>query len=199
MAFPYFVPGVINTDPITAIPIGNYYSSPAYISSEIEISIYKDKDRLPTTGYYYPTSMFYAVDPLVYSYPVYSNVSYQDVNSDKELHKKVSKRYFSELYNRYIPESYPKILNFVRLTAKDIELVKSANEAKSNSTKEEDFGEKINYLADYIFTKKDVYNSLWNYVEKRNIKWWDLKYYEDDIENLLVKAVEDKIREMILD
>jgi hypothetical protein len=211
MAFPYFVPGVINTDPITAIPFGNYYSSPAYVTSEIEISVYKDKDRLPTkterlqvstlptTGYYYPTSMFYAVDPLVYSYPVYSNVSYQDVNSDKELHKKVSKRYFSELYNRYIPESFPKILNFVRLTAKDIELVKSANEAKNNSTKDEEFGEKINYLADYIFTKKDVYNSLWNYVEKRNIKWWDLKYYEDDIENLLVKAVEDKIREMILE
>lgn len=208
MSFPYFVPGVINTNPITALPLGNFVSSP-YVTSEIEISVYKDKlptktervsvSSLPLTNYYYPTSLYYTSEPLTYSYPMYTNISYQDINSDKELHKKVSKRYFSELYNRYIPESYPKILNYVKLSAKDIELVKSANEAKNTSTKEDEYGEKINYLADYIFTKKDVYNTLWNYVEKRNVKWWDLRYYEDDIENLLVKAVEEKIKDMILE
>ena len=200
MAFPYFVPGVINTDPVTAFPFGSYYSSPSYIS-DVEVSVYKGSDkvplktekvsisRLPEINYYYPTSLYYTPDLITYQSPMYTTVSYQDINADKDLHKKMTKYFYSELYNRYIPQSYSRLLNYVKLTDKDIELVKSVSESKNVSTKDDEYGEKINYLADYIFSKKDIYNILWNYVEKRRINWWDLKYYSDDIENVLIKAL----------
>lgn len=207
MSIPYFVSTHINTNPVTAIPIGSFVTSVTPTISEISVSVTRDDlpvrtekvsvTGLPTTNYYLPTSLYYVADPITYSYPVYKNVSYLDVNSDKELHKKVTRHFFSRLYNRYIPDSEARLLNFVKLTAKDIELVKSLNEAKNITTKEDEYGEKLNYLADYIFTKKDVYNVLWHFSEKTNVKWWDLKNFEDQIEELLVKAVEEKIKDMI--
>jgi len=207
MSYPFFVPSVINTNPITTVPFGTFVSSP--YTSEISISVTKEDlptktervtvTTLPINNYYYPTNLYYGADPYTYSYPMYTNISYLDVNSDKELHKKACKLFFSELYNKYIPETYPRLLNYVKLSNKDIELVKSVGEAKNISTKSDEYGEKINYLAEYIFTKKDVYNILWDYVERRNVKWWDLKYYADDVENLLVKSLEEKIKDMILD
>lgn len=208
MSFPYFVPSVINTNPVTAIPIGSYVTSPVYTS---EISVTVTGDRLPTksekvevtslpvTNYYLPTNLYYVNDPISYSYPIYKNISYLDVNADTELHKKMTKYFYSKLYNEYVPDDHSDLLDYVKLTAKDIELVKSLGEAKNNRTKEEDFGEKINYLADYIFTKKDIYSVLWDYVERKGVKWWDLKYYSDDIENKLVKGLEEKIKDMILE
>ena len=56
-----------------------------------------------------------------------------------------------ELYNRYLPEDYPKILDYVRLTEKNVELVKSINEAKNIKTKEDDFAEKIKLGFNYKF------------------------------------------------
>jgi len=205
--FPYYVPSTINTNPLTMVPIGSYVNTPIY-SSEISITVNDEKpvrtellqiSSLPSTNYYLPTSLYYVNDPITYSYPIYKNISYLDVNSDKELHKKVTKSFFSQLYNQYVPENNSEILDYVKLSAKDIELVKSANEAKNNKTKEEDFSEKINYLADYIFTKKDIYSVLWDYCQKRNLKWWDLKYYADDLENILIRELKDKIKDMILE
>lgn len=207
MSFPFFVPSVINTNPVTAIPIGTYITSPLY-TSDISISVERDYPHktenllvtsLPTSNYYLPTNLFYPSDSLTYSYPMYKNISYLDVNADKELHKKVTKNFFSQLYNKYVPEDNLQLLDYVKITAKDIELVKSLNEAKNNKTKEDDIGEKINYLADYIFTKKDIYSVLWDYGEKRNIKWWDLKHYSNDIENILIRELEAKIKDMILE
>jgi len=207
MSFPFFVPSVINTNPVTAIPIGSYITSPVY-SSEFSVSVqtdYPNKSEnvlvtsLPTTNYYLPTSFFYPSDTLTYPYPMYKNISYLDINADKELHKKVTKYFFSQLYNIYVPEDNSELLDYVKISAKDIELVKSLNEAKNNKTKEDDVGEKINYLADYIFTKKDIYSVLWDYAEKRNIKWWDLKHYGNDIENILIRELQAKIKDMILE
>ena len=206
MSYPFFVPGIINTDPVTMIPVGTYVSPTSIVTSEISVSVSSDRplrtetfkvSSLPTTNYYLPTSLYYAADPITYNYPVYRSVSYLDVNADKDLHKKMTKYFFSQLYNRYIPENHPRLLNFVKMTAKDIELVKSMNEAKSITTREHEFGEKINYLADYVYTKKDIFEALLDYTERKNIKWWDLKYYSDDIEDILIKDIENTIKDKI--
>jgi hypothetical protein len=206
--YPYVVPGVINTDPVTLIP-NSLFVNPNVLTSDVSVTVFQNNNQiktdrlqvssLPITNYYLPTSLYYNFDQITYNYPVYQNVSYIDVNSDFDLHKKVSKYFFSELYNRYLPEDYPKILDYVRLTEKNVELVKSINEAKNIKTKEDDFAEKIKYLADYIYTKKDVYKLLYNYVEKKNVKWWDLKYYSEDIEQVLIDDLEVVIKDAILE
>ena len=208
----YFVPGIIDTSPLTVSPIypyGRYGSYPlSPYTTEVSVSVSGDGyptrtervlvPSLPNYNYYSPTSLYYA-DPLIYSYPTYQNVSYLDINADKDLHKKMTKYFFSKLYNEFVPESYSRLLNFVKLSEKDIQLVKSASDAKNNVTKEADFGEKINYLSDYIFTKKDVYAELYDYVERKRVNWWDLKYYSNDIELYLVKQLERRINDIILE
>jgi len=175
--------------------------------SDVSISISADLplrserlsvSSLPFVNYYLPSNIYYSDDPIMYS-SVYRNVSYLDINSDKELQKKSTRFYYSQLYNRYIPESNSEILDFVKLGSKDISLVKSMKEAKNNRTDEEDYGEKINYLADYVFSKTDVFSTLYDFVSRRRINWWDLKYYSDQLETILVNKVKAKIRDMLME
>jgi hypothetical protein len=181
-----------------------YYS----YSPEITLSVETDKHRkykiesVPVTSSYYlpnsiyDTSYFY---PTNYSYPVYQNISYLDVNQDKDLHKKVTKHFFSQLYNRWIPELYPNLLNYLKVSNNEVHLVKSIADAKNNTTKESDFSEKINYIADFILTKKDLFELLSVYSDRKNIKWWNLRQYSEDVELYVIKRLEQKLKEMVLE
>ena len=186
--------------------------SPSYTiyssSPEITVSIDTDRNKnykiesVPVTSSYflpsslYDTSYFY---PTTYSYPIYQNISYLDVNVDKDLHKKVSSHFFSQLYNRWIPELYPNLLNYLKVSNNEVHLVKSISDAKNNTTKESDFGLKINYIADYIITKRDLYELLTVYSERKNIKWWNLRQYSEDVELYIIKKLEHKLKEMVLE
>ena len=90
-----------------------YYS----YSPEITVSVETDKHRkykiesVPVTSSYYlpnsiyDTSYFY---PTNYSYPVYQNISYLDVNQDKDLHKKLQNIFILN----YIIDGY---LNYIQI------------------------------------------------------------------------------------
>jgi len=154
---------------------------------------------LPQTNYYLPTSLAYYNEPLVYSGPIYNNITYLDINADKELQKSTTKYFFSRLYNDYVPESSPEILDYVKLNARDVELVKSVKQAKQNSTKNADFREKITYLAENIFTKNDIFNVLVTFVNKNSVNWWNLEDMSEDVCRILVKRLEEKIKSMLKD
>ena len=150
-------------------------------------------------SYYVPNTLLYADTPYYYTYPTYKNISYLDVNADKDLQKKVVKKFYSALYNNWVPDLHPKLLNYVKLTKDEAKLVKSEGDAKSNSTKEDEYGDKINYLADYIFTKTDIYEELYNYIEKRGLNWWELSSRSDELELLLIKKLEQKIKDIMME
>jgi hypothetical protein len=207
----YFVPGIIDTSPLTVSPIypyGRYGSYPlSPYTTEVSVSVSADGyptktervlvPSLPNYNYYSPSSLYYA-DPLIYSYPTYQTVSYLDINADKDLHKKVTKNFYSKLYNKWIPEIYPNLLNYLKISGNDVSLVKSLNEAKNNTTKDGDFGKKINYLATEILTKVDLYELLLAYSNNKGVKWWNMRQYCEDIELYIIKKLEQKLRELIL-
>jgi len=198
----------LSTLPILPISVisdySDVYSSPY---SELSISISKNNlpvrnetvlvSSLPRTNYYLPTDLVYYNDPIIYSTPYYTNVSYLDINGDKDLQKKMTRYFFSQLYNEYVPESHPEILDYVKLNSRDIELVKSVKQAESNTTKKSDYGEKITYLAENIFNKNDIHKVLSNYCNNNNVNWWDLKRVSNNIERILIKRLEDKIKDML--
>lgn len=192
---------------VSSPPYSSYIASPTFVSSDVVVSVETrpvkteviEVASLPVTNYYLPTSLYYSSDPYYYPRPVFNNISYLDVNSDKDLQKKVTGKFFSRLYNKWVPELYARLLDYVKLYEKDVSLVKSANEVKNNKTKEDEFEEKINYLADYIMTKKDVFNELYYYAEQKGINWWNLNSYADDIELYLIKKLEQRLKDMILE
>ena len=155
-------------------------------------------NSLISPSYYVPNTLMY-VDTPYYYYPTYQSISYLDVNADKDLQKKVVKKFYSALYNNWVPDLHSRLLNYVKLTKDEAKLVKSEGEAKSNSTKEDEYGDKINYFADYIFTKTDIYEELYNYIEKRGLNWWDLSSRSDELELLLIKKLEQKIKDIMME
>jgi hypothetical protein len=184
-------------------------SSSLYYSPDVYVSIDNDRNRntqykiesVPVTSSYvlpngvFNTSYFY---PSINTYPMYQNISYLDINQDKDLHKKVTKNFYSKLYNKWIPEIYPNLLNYLKTSGNEVSLVKSINEAKNNTTKDVDFGKKINYLASEILTKVDLYELLLAYSDKKGVKWWDMSKFCEDIELYLIKKLEQKLRDLIL-
>jgi hypothetical protein len=182
----------------------SWWSSP---SSEVVVSITTDDyptrsetvlvSSLPSTNYYLPTNLVYYDDPIIYAGPVYNNVSYLDINGDKELQRKTTRYFYSQLYNVYVPESNSDILDFVKLNPRDVELVKSAKQANQNSTKKSEFAEKIKYLSENIFTKDDICDELCAYITANGINWWDLKKVSNNVERLLVKKLKERINEML--
>ena len=184
--------------------VPGWWSSPY---SEISVSVTRDNlpiktenilvSSLPRNNYYSPTNLIYYNDPMVYGNSIYSSVSYLDLNGDKELQKKMTRFFYSQLYNEYIPESNSHLLDYVKLNANDVELVKSVKQSKQNSTKKSDFSEKIRYLAENIFTKNDIFNCLASYCNRNNVNWWDLKNVSNDVERLLVRKLETKIKSML--
>jgi hypothetical protein len=205
----FFVPGVISTSPLITYPLG--YLNPIVTSPYSEISVSVTADSLPTRtetfkvqslpvfNYYAPNTLMYVGDPVYYSYPVYKNVSYLDVNADKDLQKKVVRYFYAQLYNKWVPELHHKLLDYVKISNKDITLVKSLNEAKNNNTKDDDYYEKINYLADYVFTKTDIHKELSEYANKRGLNWWNLRNNSDELELMLVKKLEEKLKDMVME
>ena len=183
------------------------YSSP-YYSPDIIVNIDTDRNRkykvetVPvTSSYILPnnvlnTSYFY---PQPNYFPVYQNISYLDVNADKDLQKKVSKHFYSTLYNKWVPELYPNLLNYLKISNNDVHLVKSIEEAKNNKTTDSEFSAKINYLADFILTKRDLHEILNVYCDRKNLKWWNLRKYSEDIELYVIKRLEQKLRDMVLE
>ena len=188
-------------------------SSPYSYSPDVIVSIdneryrnrnYKIESVPVTSSYFLPdnsyntlnTSYFY---PTNYSYPVFQNISYLDINADKDLHKKVTKHFYSQLYNKWVPELYPNLLNYLKISGSEVHLIKSLSDAKSNTTKDSEYGAKINYLADFILTKKDIYEILSVYSDRKNIKWWNMRQNSDDVEIYVIKRLEQKLKEMVLE
>ena len=181
------------------------YSSP-YYSPDIVVNIDTDRkykvESIPlTSSYYLPnnvldTTYFY---PQTNYFPVYQNISYLDVNADKDLQKKVSKHFYSTLYNKWVPEIYPNLLNYLKISNNDVHLVKSIEEAKNNKTTDSEYSAKINYLADFILTKRDLFEILDVYASRKNLKWWNLRKYSEDIELYVIKRLEQKLRDMVLE
>lgn len=205
-----FVPGSVRTTPLVGYPVAlPSLSSVSSSVSEVSVSITTDGmatktenikvPSLPVFNYYSPNTLLYVGEPVYYSFPVYKNISYLDVNADRDLQKKVVRHFFSQLYNKWVPNLYPRLLNYIKISNRDVHLVKSENEAKNNTTKEEDFHEKINYLADYVYTKTDIFSELSTYVDKKGLNWWNLRDHNDDIELLLVKKLEEKLKDMVME
>jgi hypothetical protein len=143
-------------------------------------------------------------------YPVYTPVNisnlpplisstyeYQDINSDSTLHQKVMKQVYTNFYNFIIPNQFPYLLNYIKNTNNGFSIVKTSKEYKKNKTRENEYENKLQYIARNVYTKSDMYKDIKTYLDVYDVKWYDIEEKKRDIYDMLVSKLKHKLNDSL--
>ena len=126
-----------------------------------------------------------------------SRYEYQDINEDSELHQKVMKKIYTNLYNFIIPNQYPYLLNYIKKNKDSFTMVKSMMEYKRNKTRESDYENKLQYIARNVYTKVMMYNDVKQYLDSYDLKWYDIEDSKKDVYSMLITKLKNKLEELV--
>lgn len=134
-----------------------------------------------------------------YNFPpiLASRYEYQDVNEDSDLHQKVMKKIYTNIYNFIIPNQYPYILNYVKKSRDEYNMVKSMKEYKSNKTKENEYENKLQYIARNVYSKSMMYNDVKQYLDTYDIKWFNIEDSKKEIYDMIIKKIKKKLEDLV--
>jgi hypothetical protein len=128
---------------------------------------------------------------------IYSSYEYQDISTDNELQQKVMKKIYTNFYNFIIPNQYPYLLNYIKKNKDSYSMVKSIKEYKSNKTKENEYENKLQYIARNVYTKSSMYKDVDSYLDTYDIKWYDIENSKKEVYELLVTKLKKKLDDLV--
>jgi hypothetical protein len=177
---------LINAPPFTRnVPLVVSSSGPAFVSVP---QITQKKNFVP----------FITTDPLNPFGAVLG--SYQNLDDDKDIHKKVTSHIYNKLVKKWFYDSLLPLLAFVKSDNGRYELIKSMNEYNPQSVKSESVSNierKIEYMQDKIITHKDLRHFLKKFVKNHDYHWYTLYTAEDKIKDELHKHLKKLLESAI--
>jgi hypothetical protein len=126
--------------------------------------------------------------------------SYQNLDDDKEIHKKVTSYIYNKLVKKWFYDSLLPLLAFVKSDNGKYTLIKSMNEYNPQSVKGESVSNierKIEYMKDKVITHKDLRHFLKKFVKHRDYHWYTLYTVEDKIKDELHKHLKKLLESAI--
>jgi hypothetical protein len=126
--------------------------------------------------------------------------SYQSLDDDKDIHKKVTSHIYNKLVKKWFYDSLLPLLAFVKSDNGRYELIKSMSEYNPQSVKGESVSNierKIEYMQDKIITHKDLRHFLKKFVKHHDYHWYTLYTAEDKIKDELHKYLKKLLESAI--
>lgn len=126
--------------------------------------------------------------------------SYQNLDDDKDIHKKVTSHIYNKLVKKWFYDSLLPLLAFVKSDNGKYQLIKSMNEYNPQSVKDESVSNierKIEYMQDKIITHKDLRHFLKKFVKHHNYHWYTLYTADDKIKDELHKHLKKLLESAI--
>jgi hypothetical protein len=136
----------------------------------------------PNPDVYYPQSSI-------------SYITYQDINTDHDLRKRMTEYYIDKIIN-YLKYEFKKLFKYLIISDSTVRLVKNMNEYEKNISKYDIYKEK--YLLDYFITREKIKYYLKKYVKKNNVNWYDLKNYKSQVINYLYTKIKKDIKRNLI-
>ncbi len=122
---------------------------------------------------------------------------YQDINQDPELHQKVMKKIYTNFYNFIIPSQFPYLLNYIKKSKDGYSMVKTVKEYKKNKTKENEYENKLQYLARNVYSKLDMYKDINQYLDTYDIKWYEIEDKKKEIYQLITNKLKNRLENLL--
>jgi hypothetical protein len=121
--------------------------------------------------------------------------SYQSVNNDPELRKKMTKYFFQKLQDDWLYASFGDVAKYLTVVDNKVTFSKSLSEMGKNG---EMTIEKVKFIVDEVFTKHDLLEVIDKYVRRRNVNWYDLKTkHKADLRDYIHGKLKNHMRKLI--
>jgi hypothetical protein len=125
--------------------------------------------------------------------------TYQDLDLDKDIQKKVSKHFYKKLCNKWLYDNN-SLLAFIKLDNGKPELIKSMNEYNQQSIKGDtvsNIEKKIGYMESKLISYKDIKHFLKKFISRHSYHWYTLYTIEDKIKEELSKYLKNLLEDAI--
>jgi len=124
-----------------------------------------------------------------------------DLNKDPDVQFRFIEYYFRHTYEDWIPKGDMRdLLNYLNVSGDKVSIVKTEKEYEANKAKKESEGtmdKKIEFLKNEIMNHTKIAKILEEYVDYKNVNWYDLKEYKDNIHKYIKKYLTKKLRKNI--
>jgi hypothetical protein len=129
--------------------------------------------------------------PYVYDYDkplkIPTVITYLDVNSDKNLRRKMILKFMDYLEEWILNDNkYKKLFNYFTVQGNTIKVVKKQTKKSYEKSKKIKIK---NFILKKIIDKKDMKNILKKYVKKNKVNWYDLTKNEEDIKLYILDKI----------
>lgn len=148
------------------------------------ISLGQQPTTIPIQGYKYPPVLA-------------SRYEYQDVNEDSDLHQKVMKKIYTNIYNYIIPNEHPYMLNYVVKNKGEYTMVKNNKQFKSTKTRENEYENKLQYIAHNVYSKTMMYKDVKEYLDVHDIKWFDIEESKTKVYDMITRKIKKKLTDLV--
>ena len=95
-----------------------------------------------------------------------------DVNSDRDLQKSVSRHFYDKFKNTWLKDSFNELLRYFVMRDDGISFIKSLDHMDKVTNH---VNEKISFICNHVISKLDIHSMVEKYVRKHNVNWFDLK------------------------
>mgnify|MGYP005627979049 CR=1 FL=1 len=114
-------------------------------------------------------------------------ITYLDVNSDKNLRKKMINKFMNYLEEWILEDKkYLKLLQHFNVNGNKVNVSKKKSKRTYNNSKKNKI---IKFILDEIIDKKDMKNILKKYVKKNKVNWYDLIDNKDDLQIFILDEI----------
>jgi len=136
--------------------------------------------------------------PHLNPYPTYELNHYKNVNSDPDLLRKVTKYFYEKTMNKWILSDFEYLLSYLIIKNNEVKLVKTKSEQEKNKKELETnkINMKIEFIANYVFTKYDMKSFVKKFAIKANLDLWDLEKNRKYVKKALYKKIKNRLEKI---
>lgn len=134
---------------------------------------------------------------LAYSKPLIS--TYEDLNADRRVHKKMIKYFFYKTLDKWLYDELSEILNYFVIKGDRVELISNLSQFNSATGHDSQASadKKVKYIENNVISPKFMSKILYKYVQETGTHWYDLTKNEFFIRQVLKRALSKRIRKAI--
>jgi hypothetical protein len=107
------------------------------------------------------------------------------------------KKIYTNFYNFIIPNQFPYLLNYVKNSKNGYTVVSSKKEYRKNKTRENEYENKLQYIARNVYSKLDMYKDVKNYLDVYDVKWYELDDKKKDVFEMLINKLKHKLEDLL--
>ena len=164
-------------------------SSPSVSNNDLELTVSTPRRRV-----FSPVVGSHPLNP----FPSYELNHYTNVNRDPSLLRSVTKYFYEKTMNKWLLSDFEHLLSYLIIKNKNVALVKSDKELEKNKPDNDTakINMKVEFIANYVFTKHDMRSFVKKFAIKTNLDLWDLEKNKKYVKKALYKKIRRRLEKL---